>query len=204
LPGICELADKYDAMIMVDDSHATGFIGKNGRGTHEYHNCMDRIDILTGTLGKALGGGSGGYTTGNPELIQFLRQRSRPYLFSNSLPPPIVAAALESLKILEESTQLRDTLEENTAYFRQAMLKEGFSIIPGVHPIVPVMLGDAVLAAKMAEKLLSKNLYVIGFSYPVVPMGKARIRTQVSAAHTRDELGFAVSAFKEAKDELGV
>ncbi len=204
LPGICELADKYDAMIMVDDSHATGFIGKNGRGTHEYHNCMDRIDILTGTLGKALGGGSGGYTTGNPELIQFLRQRSRPYLFSNSLPPPIVAAALESLKILEESTQLRDTLEENTAYFRQAMLKEGFSIIPGVHPIVPVMLGDAVLAAKMAEKLLSKNLYVIGFSYPVVPMGKARIRTQVSAAHTRDELGFAVSAFNEAKDELGV
>lgn len=204
LPGICELADKYDAMIMVDDSHATGFIGKNGRGTHEYHNCMDRIDILTGTLGKALGGGSGGYTSGSQELIQILRQRSRPYLFSNSLPPPIVAAALESLKILGESTQLRDTLEENTSYFRQAMSMEGFSIIPGVHPIVPVMLGDAVLAAKMAEKLLTKDLYVIGFSYPVVPMGKARIRTQVSAAHTRDELGFAVQAFKEAKDELGV
>lgn len=204
LPAICDLADKYDAMIMVDDSHATGFIGKHGRGTHEYHNCMDRIDILTGTLGKALGGGSGGYTTGCSELIQILRQRSRPYLFSNSLPPPIVAAALESLKILKESTHLRDTLEANTLFFRNAMTKEGFAIIPGVHPIVPVMLGDAVLAAKMAEKLLAKDLYVIGFYYPVVPMGKARIRTQVSAAHTRDELGFAVQAFKEAKSELGV
>ncbi len=204
LPGICELADKYDAMIMVDDSHATGFIGKHGRGTHEFHNCMDRVDILTGTLGKALGGGSGGYTAGKPELIQFLRQRSRPYLFSNSLPPPIVGAALESLKILGESTQLRDTLENNTNYFRHAMTKEGFAIIPGVHPIVPVMLGDAVLAAKMAERLLLKDLYVIGFSYPVVPMGKARIRTQVSAAHTGEELEFAVRAFSEAKTELGV
>lgn len=204
LPSICDLADKYDAMIMVDDSHATGFIGKNGRGTHEYHHCMERVDILTGTLGKALGGGSGGYTSGSPELIQILRQRSRPYLFSNSLPPPIVAAALESLRILGESTHLRDTLEANTAFFREAMSKEGFSIIPGVHPIVPVMLGDAVLAAKMAEKLLSKDLYVIGFSYPVVPLGKARIRTQVSAAHTKAELEFAVNAFREAKNELGV
>ena len=204
LPGVCELADKYDAMIMVDDSHATGFVGKTGRGTHEYHDCMERIDILTGTLGKALGGGSGGYTCGSAELVQMLRQRSRPYLFSNSLPPPIVAASLESLKLLTESTELRDRLESNTTWFRTEMTAAGFHIIPGVHPITPVMLGDAVLAANMAEKLLAKGLYVIGFSYPVVPMGKARIRTQVCAAHTAVELAFAVSAFKEAKAELGV
>ena len=204
LPGVCELADKYDAMIMVDDSHATGFVGKTGRGTHEFHHCIDRIDILTGTLGKALGGGSGGYTCGSAELVQMLRQRSRPYLFSNSLPPPIVAASLESLKLLTESTELRDRLESNTAWFRREMTAAGFNIIPGVHPITPVMLGDAVLAANMAEKLLARGLYVIGFSYPVVPMGKARIRTQVCAAHTPEELAFAVNAFKEAKAELGV
>jgi glycine C-acetyltransferase len=204
LPGVCELADKYDAMIMVDDSHATGFVGKTGRGTHEYHDCMERIDILTGTLGKALGGGSGGYTCGSAELVQMLRQRSRPYLFSNSLPPPIVAASLESLKLLTESTELRDRLESNTTWFRTEMTAAGFHIIPGAHPITPVMLGDAVLAANMAEKLLAKGLYVIGFSYPVVPMGKARIRTQVCAAHTAVELAFAVNAFKEAKAELGV
>jgi glycine C-acetyltransferase len=204
LPGVCELADRYDAMIMVDDSHATGFVGKTGRGTHEYHDCMERIDILTGTLGKALGGGSGGYTCGSAELVQMLRQRSRPYLFSNSLPPPIVAASLESLKLLTESTELRDRLESNTTWFRTEMTAAGFHIIPGAHPITPVMLGDAVLAANMAEKLLAKGLYVIGFSYPVVPMGKARIRTQVCAAHTAVELAFAVNAFKEAKAELGV
>ena len=204
LPGVCELADKYDAMIMVDDSHATGFVGKTGRGTHEFHDCMERIDILTGTLGKALGGGSGGYTCGSAELVQMLRQRSRPYLFSNSLPPPIVAASLESLKLLTESTELRDRLESNTTWFRTEMTAAGFHIIPGVHPITPVMLGDAVLAANMAENLLAKGLYVIGFSYPVVPMGKARIRTQVCAAHTAVELAFAVNAFKEAKAELGV
>ncbi|MFM8932562.1 MAG: glycine C-acetyltransferase [Gemmataceae bacterium] len=204
LPAICELADRYDAMIMVDDSHATGFVGPTGRGTHEFHGCIDRIDILTGTLGKALGGGSGGYTCGPEDLVQMLRQRSRPYLFSNSLPPPIVAASLESLKLLTESTELRDRLEANTAWFRREMTAAGFNIIPGVHPITPVMLGDAVLAANMAEKLLAKGLYVIGFSYPVVPMGKARIRTQVCAAHTPEELAFALNAFREAKAELGV
>ncbi len=204
LPAICDLADKYDALVMVDDSHATGFLGKQGRGSHEYHHCMDRIDILTGTLGKALGGGTGGYTAGCTELIQLLRQRSRPYLFSNSLPPPIVAASLESLKILRESTQLRDTLETNTAFFRTEMSNAGFNIIPGVHPIVPVMLGDAVLAGRMANKLLEKGLYVIGFFYPVVPLDKARIRTQVSAAHSREELSFAVNAFQATKNELGV
>ena len=204
LPGICALADKYDALVMVDDSHATGFLGKQGRGSHEHHHCMDRIDILTGTLGKALGGGTGGFTSGSFELVQLLRQRSRPYLFSNSLPPPIAAAGLESLKMLSESTQLRDILESNTAYFRSEMSTAGFTIVSGVHPIVPVMLGDAVLATRMAEKLLEKGLYVIGFFYPVVPMGKARIRTQVSAAHSMDELRFAVNAFKETKTELGV
>jgi len=202
LPAICELADKYDAQIMVDDSHATGFIGKKGRGTPEFHHCMDRIDILTGTLGKALGGGTGGYTSTYPEIVQLLRQRSRPYLFSNSLPPPIVAASLESLKILTESTELRDTLETNTAWFRKEMGSSGFTIVPGVHPIVPIMLGDAVLAANMAAKLLDKGLYVIGFSYPVVPMGKARIRTQICAAHTQEQLEFAVKAFKEVKKEV--
>jgi glycine C-acetyltransferase len=204
LSAICDLADRYDAMVMVDDSHAAGFLGPHGRGTPEYCGVMGRIDILTGTFGKALGGGSGGYTTGRAEIIQLLRQRSRPYLFSNSLAPPIVAATLKSLELLGASTELRDRLEENTRWFRGQMSQLGFQIVPGEHPIVPVMLGDAVLAARMAERLLEKGVYVIGFSYPVVPQGKARIRTQVSAVHTREELAFAVGAFRAAKEELNI
>jgi glycine C-acetyltransferase len=204
LPAICDLAEKYGAMIMVDDSHAAGFIGKLGRGTHEYHNVMGKIDIITGTLGKALGGGSGGYTSGRKEIIDILRQRSRPYLFSNSLPPPIVAASLKSLELLKSSTELRDRLETSTKYFRAAMADSGFNIVPGTHPICPIMLGDAVLAAKMAEKMLERGVYVIGFSFPVVPQGKARIRTQISAAHTRDDLEFAVKAFTDVKREMGI
>ena len=204
LPAICDLAEKYDAMIMVDDSHAVGFMGAHGRGSHEYHNVMGKIDIITGTLGKALGGGSGGYTSGRKEIIDMLRQRSRPYLFSNSLPPAIVAASLKSIELLQTSTELRDRLESNTQYFRAAMTAAGFNIVPGTHPISPIMLGDAALAAKMAEKMLEKGVYVIGFSFPVVPQGKARIRTQVSAAHTRQDLEFAVKAFADVKKELGV
>ena len=204
LPAICDLADKYDALVMVDDSHATGFMGKRGRGTHEHHNVMDRIDIITSTLGKALGGGSGGFTSGRKEIVEYLRQRSRPYLFSNSLPPPIVGASLKSMEILKRSTELRDRLEENTRHFRQAMTSAGFNIIPGAHPIVPIMLGDAALASKVAEKMLSHGIYVIGFSYPVVPQGKARIRTQVSAAHTRQDLDQAVASFIVVKKELGL
>ena len=181
LPAICELADRYDALVMVDDSHAVGFLGPGGRGTPEYHGVTGRIDILTGTLGKALGGGSGGYTSARREIVEILRQRSRPYLFSNSLPPPIVAASLKSLEMLTRSTELRDRLEQSTAWFRKAMTDAGFQIVPGVHPIVPIMLGDAVLAGRMAEMLLAEGIYVVGFSYPVVPHGKARIRTQVSA-----------------------
>ena len=199
LPAICELADRYDALVMVDDSHAVGFLGPGGRGTPEYHGVSGRIDILTGTLGKALGGGSGGYTSARREIVEILRQRSRPYLFSNSLPPPIVAASLKSLEILTRSTELRDRLEASTAWFRQAMTGAGFQIVPGMHPIVPVMLGDAVLAARMAEMLLAEGIYVIGFSYPVVPHGKARIRTQVSAVHSREDLEFAVEAFSKVK-----
>jgi glycine C-acetyltransferase len=191
-------------MVMVDDSHAAGFLGPHGRGTPEHCGVMGRIDILTGTFGKALGGGSGGYTTGRAEIVQLLRQRSRPYLFSNSLPPPIVAASLKALELLDASTELRDRLEENTRWFRGQMSQLGFQIVPGEHPIVPVMLGDAALAARMAERLLEKGVYVIGFSYPVVPQGKARIRTQVSAVHTREELAFAVEAFRAAKEELGI
>jgi len=204
LPAICGLADKYDAMVMVDDSHAVGFMGAHGRGSHEYHNVMGRIDLITGTLGKALGGGSGGYISGRKEVIEYLRQRSRPYLFSNSLPPAIVAASLKSIELLQKSTELRDRLESNTKYFRGAMTAAGFNILPGTHPITPIMLGDAALAGKMAEKMLEKGVYVIGFSFPVVPQGKARIRTQVSAAHTREDLEFAVKAFSEVKKELGV
>jgi glycine C-acetyltransferase len=203
LPAICDLADRYDAMVMVDDSHAAGFLGPHGRGTPDFHGVMGRIDVLTGTFGKALGGGSGGYTTGRAEIVELLRQRSRPYLFSNSLPPPIVAASLAALELLAGSTELRDRLEENTCYFRAEMSQSGFQIVPGVHPIVPVMLGDAALAARMAERLLEKGVYVIGFSYPVVPHGKARIRTQVSAVHTREELAFAVEAFRAVKGDLG-
>ncbi len=199
LPAICELADRYDALVMVDDSHAVGFLGPGGRGTPDYHGVTGRIDVLTGTLGKALGGGSGGYTSARREIVEILRQRSRPYLFSNSLPPPIVAASLKSLDILTRSTKLRDQLEGNTVWFRKAMTDAGFQIVPGVHPIVPIMLGDAVLAGRMAEMLLAEGIYVIGFSYPVVPHGKARIRTQVSAVHSREDLEFAVEAFCKVK-----
>ncbi len=204
LAGICDLAEKYDALVMVDDSHAVGFMGKRGRGTHEYRGVMGRVDILTGTLGKALGGGSGGYTSGRAEIIQMLRQRSRPYLFSNSLLPPVVGASLKSLEILTGSTELRDRLETNTKLFRDAMTKAGFDIVPGQHPIVPIMLGDAALAGKFADRMLEKGVYVIGFSYPVVPQGKARIRAQISAAHTREDLEAAVAAFREVKRGLVV
>ena len=204
LPGICDLADKYDAIVMVDDSHSVGFMGSRGRGTHEFHDCMDRIDILTGTLGKALGGASGGYTSGRKEIIDLLRQRSRPYLFSNSVAPPIVAASIRAIELLSESTELRDRLEANTKRFRSGMEKAGFDLIPGEHPIVPIMLGDAVLATKMADLMLEKGVYVIGFSYPVVPKGKARIRTQISAAHSDQDIDMAIEKFTEAKQELGV
>ncbi|MDG2223185.1 MAG: glycine C-acetyltransferase [Rubripirellula sp.] len=204
LRGICDLADKHNALVTVDDSHAVGFMGKHGRGTHEHHDVMDRVDIITGTLGKALGGASGGYTSGRREIIQLLRQRSRPYLFSNSVAPPIVAASVRALEMLTASTDLRDRLESNTRFFREQMATSGFEIIPGEHPIVPIMLGDAALAAKMADLLLTKGVYVIGFSYPVVPQGKARIRTQISAAHTEEDLAFAVEKFCEAKSELGI
>jgi glycine C-acetyltransferase len=204
LPAICELADKYDAMVMVDDSHAVGFMGKHGKGTHEYTGVMGRIDVITGTLGKALGGGSGGYTSGRKEIIDLLRQRSRPYLFSNSLPPPIVAASLKSIELLKSSTELRDKLEANTKYFRNAMAASGYTILPGEHPITPVMLGDAALAQRAAERMLDHGVYVIGFFYPVVPQGKARIRTQVSAGHSMEDLAFAVDAFKKVKAELGI
>ncbi len=204
LGAICDLADRYEAMVMVDDSHAVGFMGSRGRGTHEYRDVMGRVDIITGTLGKALGGGSGGYTSGRAEIVRMLRQRSRPYLFSNSLPPPIVAASLASMDLLTASTELRDRLEANTKWFRAAMEEAGFTIVPGTHPIVPVMLGDAALAGRMAQRMLELGVYVIGFSYPVVPKGKARIRTQVSAVHSQDDLRFAVDAFRTAKKDLGV
>ena len=204
LEAICDLADKYDAMVMVDDSHAVGFVGETGRGTPELCGVEGRVDILTGTLGKALGGASGGYTSGRREIIDLLRQRSRPYLFSNSVPPPIVAASLKVLELVTESSGLRKHLRENTQLFREQMTGNGFTILPGDHPIVPVMLGDAVVASRMAELLLGKGVYVVAFSYPVVPHGKARIRTQLSAAHTRQELELAVAKFAEAKSELGL
>jgi glycine C-acetyltransferase len=202
LPEICDLADKYDAMVMVDDSHAVGFMGKTGRGTHEHHGVMNRIDIITGTLGKALGGASGGYTSGRKEIIELLRQRSRPYLFSNSVAPPIVAASLKVLELLQESTGLRDRLFSNTVRFRQKMTANGFNLLAGEHPIIPVMFGDAFLATKMSEALLTKGVYVVGFSYPVVPQGKARIRVQVSAGHTPEELDFAAAQFSAAQQDL--
>lgn len=204
LKGICDLADKHDALVMVDDSHAVGFMGQRGRGTHEYHGVVDRVDILTGTLGKALGGASGGYTSGRKEIIKMLRQRSRPYLFSNSLAPPIVSASLATLDLLSSTTEFRDRLEANTRFFRGEMAKSGFTILPGEHPIVPIMLGDAALAGRMADALLNKGIYVVGFSYPVVPQGKARIRTQISAAHSRDDLEMAVGVFLEVKQDLGL
>jgi glycine C-acetyltransferase len=203
LQQICDLADKHNALVMVDDSHAVGFVGDHGRGTPEFCGVEGRIDILTGTLGKALGGASGGYTSGRKEIIQLLRQRSRPYLFSNSVAPPIVAASLKVLELVGESDELRERLRSNTTYFRTAMTEAGFAILPGEHPIVPVMFGDATLAARMAELLLAQGVYVVAFSYPVVPMGKARIRTQISAAHTQHELEFAVQCFIKARHELG-
>jgi glycine C-acetyltransferase len=204
LPAICELADKYQALVMVDDSHAVGFTGPTGRGTHELQGVMGRIDVLTGTLGKALGGASGGYTSGRKEIVEYLRQRSRPYLFSNTVAPVIAAGSVAGLDLLTRSTKLRDTLAENTAFFRSEMTQRGFTITPGSHPITPIMLGDAALAARVAEAMLAKGVYVIGFSYPVVPLGKARIRTQVSAAHSREDLEFAIKCFSEVKQELGL
>jgi glycine C-acetyltransferase len=204
LPAICELADKYQALVMVDDSHAVGFTGPTGRGTHELHQVMGRIDILTGTLGKALGGAAGGYTSGRKEIVEYLRQRSRPYLFSNTIAPPIAAGSIAALDLLTRSTDLRDMLEANTRYFREAMSSLGFTILPGTHPISPIMLGDAALAAKVAEAMLAKGVYVVGFSFPVVPQGKARIRTQISAAHSQADLEFAVKSFGEVKRELGI
>jgi glycine C-acetyltransferase len=204
LRSICDLAEKHDALIMVDDSHAVGFMGRQGRGTHEYRDVMGRVDIITGTLGKALGGASGGYTSGSSELIALLRQRSRPYLFSNSVAPPILGASLKAIEICRGSTELRDRLEENTRFFRSAMTERKFNIIPGEHPITPIMIGDAALAGRMADKLLERGVYAIGFSYPVVPQGKARVRVQVSAAHTREDLVFAIDAFTAVRDELGV
>jgi glycine C-acetyltransferase len=203
LPAICELADKYQALVMVDDSHAVGFMGRQGRGTHEYHDVMDRVDIITGTLGKALGGASGGYTSGRREIIEYLRQRSRPYLFSNSVAPPIVAASIRALELLMESTELRDKLENNTRFFREGVQRIGLDTLPGEHPIVPVMLYDAARAAQMADALLDQGVYVIGFSFPVVPQGRARIRTQVSAAHSRDDLADALEKFAAVQAELG-
>jgi len=204
LPGICDLAEKYDALVMLDDSHAVGFMGTGGRGTPEYHGVMDRIDIITGTLGKALGGASGGYTSGRREIIELLRQRSRPYLFSNTLAPPIVGASLAAIDLIARSGELRERLMANTRRFRQGMTERGFTIVPGEHPIVPVMLGDAALAARMADALLDRGIYVIAFSYPVVPQGKARIRVQLSAVHTPDDIDQALQAFYAVKQELGM
>jgi len=204
LDKICDLADRYDALVMVDDCHSTGFVGKTGRGTHEHCNVISRVDIITGTLGKALGGAMGGFTSGKKEIIEMLRQRSRPYLFSNSLAPSIVGAGIKVLDVLEKSTELRDKLEENTRYFRSEMTSAGFDIKEGVHPIVPVMLYDARLASTMADKLLDEGIYVIGFSFPVVPKEQARIRVQISAAHSLEDLNKAISAFTKVGKELGV
>ncbi len=204
LNNICDLAEKYGAMIMVDDSHAVGFMGKHGRGTHEHNNVMGRVDIITGTLGKALGGASGGYTSARKEIVDLLRQRSRPYLFSNTVAPNIVAASIKVLEMLSSTTHLRDKLEDNTIYFREKIKAAGFNIKDGVHPIVPIMLGDAVLAQTMAAKMLEKGVYVIGFFFPVVPKGTARIRVQISAAHSKEDLDFAVQKFSEVKKDMGI
>ena len=202
LPEICSLADKHGAMVMVDDSHAVGFMGRRGRGVHEYHDVMDRVDIITGTLGKALGGASGGYTSGRRELIEMLRQRSRPYLFSNSVAPSIVSASIRAIELLMESTELRDRLMRNTSFFRREITKAGYDVLPGEHPIVPIMIYDAPLAGRVADELLKRGVYVVGFSYPVVPQGKARIRTQLSAAHSRDDLEMALEQFADVRKKL--
>ena len=204
LDKICDLADKYNAMVMVDDSHAVGFMGKTGRGSIEYCNVIGRVDIITGTLGKALGGAMGGYTTGRKEIIEMLRQKSRPYLFSNSLAPSVVGASIEVLNLISETTELRDTLEQNALYFRKEMTNRGFDIKPGTHPIVPLMLYEAPLAQQMAQKLLAEGIYVIGFFFPVVPKGQARIRIQLSAGHTRAHIDKAIEAFTKVGKELGV
>lgn len=204
LDKVCDLAERYNALVHFDDSHAVGFVGQNGRGTHEHCSCMERVDITTGTLGKALGGASGGYTSGRKEIIDLLRQRSRPYLFSNTVAPPVVAGVIEALSLLEGSTKLRDQLEENTRIFREGMEKLGFDILPGSHPIVPIMFYDAPKATEFAARMLEKGVYIIAFSFPVVPKGKARIRTQISAAHTREDLEFALRCFAEVKSEMGI
>jgi len=204
LKDICDIAEKYGAMVMVDDSHAVGFMGKHGKGTHEHNNVMGRIDIITGTLGKALGGASGGYTSAKKEIVDLLRQRSRPYLFSNTVAPNIVAASLKVFEMLSATTHLRDKLEDNTKYFREKIKAAGFNIKDGVHPIVPIVLGDAVLAQTMAAKMLEKGVYVVGFFFPVVPKGTARIRVQISAAHSKEDLDFAVAKFAEVKKEMGI
>ncbi|HZK53704.1 MAG TPA: glycine C-acetyltransferase [Desulfosporosinus sp.] len=202
LSGICDLAEEYDALVMVDDSHAVGFMGEKGRGSHEYCGVMDRVDIITGTLGKALGGASGGYTSSKKEIIQLLRQRSRPYLFSNTLAPSIAAASIKTLELLSNSTVYRDKVHENTRYFREQIGKSGLDVLPGIHPIVPIMLYDAKIASEFANRMLEKGVYVIAFSYPVVPQGKARIRLQVSAGHSKEDLDFAVTCFKQVKEAM--
>ena len=204
LDEICDLAEKYNALVHFDDCHATGFVGEGGRGTHEYRGCMDRVDIITGTLGKALGGASGGYTSSRREVVDLLRQRSRPYLFSNTVAPPVVAGAIKAIELVMTSSELRDQLRENTAIFREGLEKHGFELLPGEHPIVPVMLHDAELAGRFANAMLKHGVYVVAFSFPVVPKGKARIRTQVSAALTRDDLELAIDAFAQVKKELGL
>lgn len=204
LKGICDLADEYDALVMVDDSHAVGFMGEHGRGTSEYCGVMGRVDIITGTFGKAMGGASGGYTAAKKEIVDLLRQRSRPYLFSNALAPAICAASIKTIDILEGSTELRDRVHANAEYFRSELSKLGFDLLPGEHPIVPIMLYDAKVAKEFADRMLEKGVYVTGFSYPVVPMGKARVRTQISAGHTKEDLDFAVKCFGEVKKEMGI
>ncbi|NCC77740.1 MAG: glycine C-acetyltransferase, partial [Clostridia bacterium] len=204
LKSICDLADQYAALVLVDDSHAVGFMGQTGRGTHEHAGVMGRVDLLTGTLGKALGGASGGYVSGKKEIIDLLRQRSRPYLFSNTLAPAITAASIRVLDLLTESTELRDKLFANTAYYREQMALAGFAVGDGIHPIVPVMLGDARLAQEMSRRMIERGVFVVGFFYPVVPQGKARIRTQISAAHSKDDLDFAIQTFVAVRQEMGL
>ena len=202
LDEICTLAQKYNALVHFDDCHATGFMGANGRGTHEYHNCIDRVDIITGTLGKALGGGSGGFTSARAEVVDLLRQRSRPYLFSNTVPPPIVAGAIKALELVTQSNELQERLKSNTAIFRDGLEQLGFTLLPGEHPIVPIMLNDAALASQFAEAMLDEGVYVVAFSYPVVPKGKARVRTQMSAALSKEDIEFALQAFGRVKRQL--